>query len=170
MGVTYDSEILPTPAWGSSSGALVFQPSLENVSEELSLDRILIQDRIYRYAWAFDERQLTSLKNCFTENAVWEGDIQGVNAVAPIHGRETIATWLSGFWERQMDQRRHMIFDMVVINQSSERAEVIVSLALTSASAAKLSIVLTSFYRFEVVREEEIWRIAHLFEGFDVDF
>lgn len=170
MSPAYESGVFPTPAWGTLSGALALQPASGNVSTDFSLDRILILDRVFRYAWAFDERRLDALQNCFTENAVWEGNTQGRNPVSPIHGREAICRWLATFWERQSDQRRHMMFDVVVNSQTPESAQVLVSLALTSASAGKLSIVLTSFYRLEVVKVEQRWRIAHLFEGFDIEF
>lgn len=170
MKTSFESEPLPTPGWGSSSGALALKPASDNMISDFSLDRILILDRVFRYAWAFDERRLDALQNCFTQNAVWEGNTQGISPVPPIHGREAIASWLAAFWDRQSDQRRHMMFDVVVNDQTPETAQVLVSLALTSASEGKLSIVLTSFYRLEVVKVEQRWRIAHLFEGFDVDF
>ena len=131
---------------------------------------MLIVERLYRYAWAFDERQLEGLRNCFTENAVWEGDTCGVAPTLPIHGRDAITSWLADFWARQNDQRRHMMMSVVVDNQTSNSADVLALLALTSAGAANLSILLTSFYRLRLEKIENTWRIQHLFEGFDVDF
>jgi hypothetical protein len=53
---------------------------------------------------------------------------------------------------------------------SAESATAISSLLLTSASQGSLSLVLTSFYTFELVCSEGAWRIKKLFEGCDVPF
>jgi ketosteroid isomerase-like protein len=161
---------LPTPAWGSAGGFLQINQSTKDLDSDLALDRILIIDRIHRYAWAFDERRIDALNNCFTDDAVWEGNTQGVTPVLPFKGRTTITDWLSGFWAHQTDQRRHVMLNIVVDNQSADKADALVSLMLTAASQSKLEIVLTSFYKLHLEKESDIWRIAHLFEGFDVDF
>jgi hypothetical protein len=59
---------------------------------------------------------------------------------------------------------------VVVDQQTATTAEVLVHLVLTSAAGASLSIVLTSFYRMELVEQRGAWRIRRLFEGFDVAF
>jgi ketosteroid isomerase-like protein len=161
---------LPSPAWGSTGGFLQIDKSMKDLDSDLALDRIMISDRIYRYAWAFDERQIDALNNCFTEDAVWEGNTQGVTPVPPFRGRATITEWLSGFWANQSDQRRHVMVNIVIDNQSAEKADASVLLMLTAAEQSKLEIVLTSFYKFRLEKESGVWRIAHLFEGFDVDF
>jgi hypothetical protein len=144
---------LPSPAWGSTGGFLQIDKSMKDLDSDLALDRIMISDRIYRYAWAFDERQIDALNNCFTEDAVWEGNTQGVTPVPPFR-----------------DQRRHVMVNIVIDNQSAEKADASVLLMLTAAEQSKLEIVLTSFYKLRLEKESGVWRIAHLFEGFDVDF
>jgi len=161
---------LPTPAWGSSGSFLQINQAEKDLNLDLALDRLLIQDRIYRYAWAFDERHIDALNNCFTEDAVWEGNTQGVTPVPQFKGRTTITDWLSGFWANQSDQRRHVMVNIVIDNQSAEKADALVMLMLTAAEQSKLEIVLTSFYKLHLEKESGVWRIAHLFEGFDVDF
>jgi len=161
---------LPHPAWGSTGGFLQVNKPEKDSGSDLSLDRILIIDRIYRYAWAFDERQIEALNNCFTVDAIWEGNTQGVTPVPPIKGRTNITEWLSGFWANQRDQRRHVMVDIVIDNQSANNADALVLLMLTAASQSNLEIVLTSFYKLQLENESGTWRIAHLFEGFDVDF
>jgi len=132
--------------------------------------RAMIVERVHRYGWAFDERRREALASCFAENAVWEGNVQGAEPVGPIHGRDAIVTWLAGFWDRQEDQRRHLMPSVVVDRQTATTADVLVHLVLTSAAGASLSIVLTSFYRMELVEQRGGWRIRRLFEGFDVAF
>jgi hypothetical protein len=161
---------LPSPAWGSTGGFLQINQSVKDLDSDFALDRIMIIDRIYRYAWAFDERQIDALNNCFTADAIWEGNTQGVTPIPPFKGRTTITDWLSGFWATQTDQRRHVMVNIVINNQSANKAEALVLLMLTAASQSNLEIVLTSFYKLHLENESGTWRIAHLFEGFDVDF
>ena len=161
---------LPVPAWGSADNFIQINHSVKDLDIDLALDRILIMDRIYRYAWAFDERQIDALNNCFTVDAIWEGNTQGVTPVPPFKGRTTITDWLSGFWANQSDQRRHVMVNIVIDNQSADKADALVLLMLTAASQSNLEIVLTSFYKLRLEIDSGIWRIAHLFEGFDVDF
>ncbi len=158
------------PGWGSRSGFLAFPEAGPGSASTSPAVRMGVQDRIHRYAWAFDERRRDALENCFTEDAVWEGNTAAYEAVAPIHGRDAIVAWLSGFWTRQRDQRRHLMLSVIVSQETAESANAVASLALTAAEDAQLAIVLTSFYRFRMVRDCGTWRIAHLFEGFDVAF
>jgi hypothetical protein len=60
--------------------------------------------------------------------------------------------------------------NIVIDNQSAEKADAIVMLMLTAAEQSKLEIVLTSFYKLHLEKDSGVWRITHLFEGFDVDF
>jgi hypothetical protein len=130
----------------------------------------MIVERVHRYGWAFDERRRDALRTCFTEDAVWEGDVQGAEHIGPIRGREEIVDWLAGFWDRQTDQRRHLMPSVVVDRRGPTEADALAYLVLTSATGTSLTIVLTSFYRMRLVNQAGTWRIRHLFEGCDVAF
>lgn len=157
-------------AWGSEHGFVAIPDRHDDADGVTLLSRIEVRERIHRYAWAFDERRRDALADCFTGNAVWAGNTAGHTAVGPIRGRDAIVEWLSGFWGRQRDQRRHLMMSVLVSLDGPDAANALTSLALTAAQDSKIAIVLTSFYRFELVRDEGTWRIARLFEGFDADF
>lgn len=159
----------PPPSWGSAGGFLTFR-SGGNPDDRHALDAHLIQERIARYGWSFDERRADQLAQCFTEDALWWGNIAGTAPVEPVRGRDSIVTWLSDFWPRQSDQRRHLMTSVLIQDQSPSHASAICSLLLTSAQAATLSVVLTSFYRFALVKSSGVWQINELFEGCDVPF
>jgi predicted SnoaL-like aldol condensation-catalyzing enzyme len=155
--------------WGAAGGYLELGQAVQWPGDQAS-DRLAIGERIHRYAWAFDERRRDALGHCFTQAAVWEGNTAGNEPVPPIHGRDAIADWLAGFWTRQRDQRRHLMLNVLVSNQTAEEADALVSLALTAAENGAMAIVLTSFYRMQLAKSHGIWRIRHLFEGFDAAF
>jgi hypothetical protein len=130
---------------------------------------LLIAERINCYAWSFDERRAGLLADCFTDNAVWHGNLGGMEPVPPIHGRDEIVSWLCAFWDRQTDQRRHMLMSVEIDELTPTNATAVTSLLLTSVEA-ELKIALTSFYQMRLVRHNGEWLIDDLFEGGDVPF
>lgn len=160
----------PSPGWGAALGFLRFGGETPRVRGPDALAIQQITERVYRYGWSFDERRADLLRTCFTENASWSGNIAGVDEVEAVHGRDTIVTWLSGFWDRQTDQRRHHMMSVSVTMKDDDHAHACSSLLLTSVSGSSLAIVLTSFYRFDLEQSHDAWRISNLFEGCDVPF
>lgn len=159
----------PAPAWAHAAGLLELGDG-SAAPADASSDRLLILERIHRYCWGYDERRLEQLLDCFTADAVWEGNVMGETPIGPIRGREAIGEWLTGFWKHQHDQRRHMILNAIVEEQSEDSATVWTYLILMSAAAARVSVETTGFYRYDVECVDGIWRIAHLFAGFDAPF
>ena len=160
--------VSPSPGWGSAKGFLRFDSAAASVGSETALATQQIIERVSRYAWSFDERRADLLAECFTDDAVWSGDIAGERPVDSVRGRDAIVGWLSEFWPRQMDQRRHLMMSVSVTPKNETQATALSSLLLTSASSSTLSVVLTSFYQFELERSQGVWRISSLFEGCDV--
>lgn len=159
----------PLPGWGAALGFLNF-PESRHRSRGDALAIAAITELVHRYAWSFDERRADLLQDCFTPSATWSGSIGGTENIVPLRGRTAIVEWLSGFWRRQSDQRRHNMMSVSVTIEEDDRAIALSSLLLTSASEGIMEIVLTSFYRFELERVGEVWRISSLFEGCDVTF
>lgn len=135
-----------------------------------ALDRLEITERIYRYGWAFDELDREMLEDCFSLDAVWEGNIMGQTTVGPFQGRAAIVEWLAGFWAEQTDQRRHIFTNVIIQSLTADTATAHAYLILTAASNDTVTPVTTGPYRFELVREDQSWRLRRLFGGFDVPF
>jgi len=131
---------------------------------------MLFTERIARYCWAYDERRLAALANCFTENAVWEGNVSGRIPVGPFRGRTRIVEWLAQFWPHQHDQRRHMILNTIVEQQNPDTALTLSYLLLMSTSGSTPRIETCGFYRVEYHRTDGIWLIENLTAGFDAPF
>ena len=98
MQCSTDSTPIPEPGWGSLTGGLRVEPASNNDSPEFKLDRMLIVERLYWYAWAFGERQAFALADCLTEDATWEENIMDVTTVVPHVGRAAIVDFMTGFW------------------------------------------------------------------------
>jgi ketosteroid isomerase-like protein len=143
---------------------------MDHGSFELALDRILVAERIYRYGWAYDEKDPGLLADCFTEDGVWEGSIMGQVDVGPFEGRAAIAEWLGAFWDEQDDQRRHIFTNVIVQDLTADTAVAHAYLLLTGASDASMATITNGPYRFELVKEEDSWRLKRLVAGFDAPF
>jgi hypothetical protein len=130
-------------------------------------DRAEIVERIYRYGWGYDERDRELLSDCFIEEAVWEGNLMGTTPMGPFNGRDAIVAFLMEFWEVQVDQRRHIFTNVILQDLTATEATAHGYLLLTAAGDETMTPVTTGPYRFELVRQDDSWRIRRLVAGFD---
>jgi hypothetical protein len=158
------------PAWAHRCGMIRLGEAVVLPDPRALTDRILFSERIARYCWAYDERQLDLLADCFTEDGVWEGNVLGQIPVGPFKGRDAIRTWLSEFWPHQRDQRRHMILNTVVESQSEHAAATLSYLLLMSSDGERSRLETTGFYHVNYQRVGDTWKIMHLKAGFDAPF
>ena len=159
----------PEPGWGRATrhvrvGRLAFG------DPDRAVDRLDVVERVYRYGWAYDERDRDLLGDCFTDGAVWEGSIMGQQPVGPFTGRADIVAWLATFWDEQRDQRRHIFTNTIVTELGQDTATVHAYLMLTATSDKTLAPQTTGPSRFGLAREDDSWRISRLSAGFDAPF
>lgn len=65
--------------------------------------------------------------------------------VGPFRGRDAIRNWLSDFWPHQHDQRRHMILNTIVEQQSADSAVTLSYLLLMSSNGEAARLETTGF-------------------------
>lgn len=158
------------PAWAHAAGLLDLGAGTRPDGPNAALDRSLICERAARYCWAYDERRAELLADCFTEDAVWEGNVLGKVPIGPFRGRGPIIAWLTEFWPHQHDQRRHMILNTIVETQTDSTATTLSYLLLMASTGKVASIESMGFYRNDYRCEGGVWRIARLSAGFDKPF
>lgn len=169
--MTHAEELRPAPAWARNGGHTRLQPPAPPGGDGTAVDRLLIAERIARYGWSFDERDREGLGECFTEAGVWEAQIMGTEPVGPFAGREAITAFLTGFWEEQTDQRRHVFTNVVVDRLEADAAGAHAYLVLLASSDGALRTDTAGPYRFELAREGDgVWRLTRLVAGFDVPY
>ena len=159
----------PVPAWGHAHGLtrLLGPESWSSVPGAVIAE---IQQCINRYSWAFDDRQLDILGDCFLETATWEGSVMGEVRIGPFVGRDQILEYLSRFWKYQKDQRRHVFANLIVDSVDGGTAIAYSYLLLLGSSESSTRLESSGFYRFTLERREERWFIATLSAGFDAPF
>lgn len=158
------------PAWAHETGVLDIEPTATASPQEVR-SRVLLFDRMARYAWAFDERRPELLADCFTEDATWQADIHGDTVIGPFTGRDEVVRYMSSFWDDQLDQRRHMIMNPMITEQDDDAATILSYHLLVSATDAAITPVTCGFYRVRMRRSSDgIWRIGSLLAGYDLPF
>lgn len=155
------------PGWSHAAGLIDLCPGASGGD---ALARQLVVERVARYCWAYDERRADLLADCFTEDAVWEGNVLDAIPIGPFRTRTGIIDWLTGFWPHQHDQRRHMLLNNIVEQLDGDSALTLSYLLLMASDGRSSSIECTGFYRCEHVREGDTWRIARMTAGFDAPF
>ena len=164
------AEPLRVPAWAHTAGLLELGRAIPCEGAGATADRLLFCERIARYCWGYDERRLDLLAACFTEDAVWEGNVLGRIAIGPFVGRARIAAWLTEFWPHQHDQRRHMLLNTIVEAQTADTATTLSYLLLMGSDGKAAVVDSMGFYKVAYRREGAEWLISHLTAGFDKPF
>ena len=161
---------LPSPGWSTTTGRTSIHPERPRTDTTETLDRALICERINRYGWAFDERQLDQLVECFTEDGVWEGSVMGIDQYGPFIGRAAIHNFMAEFFPLQSDQRRHQFSNFVIDFESADRATAHAYLVLWGSENDHTQVVTAGPYRFVAVRDAGVWRLSELHGGWDSHF
>lgn len=83
-------------------------------------DRLAIFELLSRVAYAYDQRDLPGLAECFTPDARFSLHIAGTEPMAPCAGREAIMTLYRDAMAAQTDVRRHVISNPFFIETGIE--------------------------------------------------
>lgn len=163
-------DLNPLPSWGSDLGLIDLRGPSPVDSNDPTANRILAVETLYRYGWAYDERNYEVLAACFTEDTVFLGNVGGTVQIGPFNGRKAFLEWLTAFWGEQRDQRRHIVLNPVVDDLTDSTVSVSSLMLLTSTENATFKATTAGFYRTTMRKEEGIWRIATFTAGFDAPF
>lgn len=159
----------PVPGWARRTGHVTID-GLDPVDPSAAADRLAIVERVHLYGWGYDERDRDLLGECFTVDGTWEGHIMGADTVGPFRGRDAVVGFLTGFWDEQTDQRRHIFTNVVVSDLTGADAVAHAYLMLTASTDGAMKPVTNGPYRLELGQEDGIWRISRLAAGFDAPF
>lgn len=158
------------PGWSRLIGLSALGKSASS-TEDHTLTRSLLIDRIHRYGWAVDERDTEGVADCFTEHAIWEGWQRGHTHVEPRTGRTAITEHMRSLWASRSEQRRHIFTNEVIDVIGGAQARAHAYLVLLSSTVESTALVSTGPYRFDLEREiDHVWRISHLVGGWDTPF
>ena len=123
--------------------------------------RAEIENVLGRAAWGYDEDDVDLIAAQFTQDAVLTLQIgRDGDPIGPFDGRAAIRTMHADSLAGQTDQRRHNLSNLVVVSESADAAETTTNLTLLSVENGALRTLSSGWYRDELRRESDGWRIA----------
>jgi hypothetical protein len=168
---TTDTHLRPEPTWASKHGHIALAGPVPGANGGRELDRLLAIETIHRFAFAFGERNLEVLRDTFTADATFAADIGGGQPVGPYEGRDTVVSWLTSYWDRQTDQRRHLVTNPAVDGLTDASVTVTAILTLVASANGAMRAITAGFYRCELRKEDDgAWRIARFGAGYDTQY
>ena len=155
--------IVAEPGWGAKY--------LPGAAGELGPDAMAqfaaVQRTVNRYALAYDQRDLATLKEVLTPDAEWAATVAGQSGFGPFVGLEAIIEFMASAMAAQPDQRRHMLANHVLRDCENGTARLDAYLTLVSAVGGRSRVLTTGFYSFWLRLADGQWQIERLFLGLD---
>ena len=133
-------------------------------------DRLAIFELLSRVAYAYDQRDLPGLAECFTPDARFSLHIAGAEPMAPFEGREAIMTLYRDAMATQTDVRRHVISNPFFIEagdktgiktgiETGAEPTVVSNLTLLATEDGQCRLLCTGVYRDTLRRVDSRWRL-----------
>ena len=137
-------------------------------------DRLAIFELLSRVAYAYDQRDLPGLAECFMPDARFSLHIAGAEPMAPCEGREAIMTLYRDAMAAQTDVRRHVISNPFFIETGVETGiesgiesgaetgaepTVVSNLTLLATEDGHSRLLCTGVYRDTLRRVDSRWRL-----------
>ena len=137
-------------------------------------DRLAIFELLSRVAYAYDQRDLPGLAECFTPDARFSLHIAGAEPMAPCAGREAIMTLYRNAMAAQTDVRRHVISNPFFIEtgiktgietgiktgvETGAEPTVVSNLTLLATEDGQCRLLCTGVYRDTLRRVDSRWRL-----------
>ena len=118
--------------------------------------RTEVENTLFAYAHAYDENDMDTLADCFTEDA------QVLMHDGPLSGREAVRERLgSNRAAMAADQQpRHVIGTVVLESESPAEVRARAYLIFSIARPGSVEVVTTAVYHDRLVLEGDRWRIA----------
>lgn len=149
--IAKDAKALLTYAPKSNPGAADFNAA----------DRLAIANQIYAYAFAYDNYEAEAWFKLFTADAVFVAGVPGMGAVS------FTGPGFRTFWTERMKEfsssgnlRRHLMTNILFLDQTADTAHVSVTGLLTNAKDGKVFTAVSSLnYEGWLVKGPDGWKI-----------
>lgn len=124
-------------------------------------DRFSIHDLLMRASYALDVRDMSTLAQCFSADAVLEIRISGTEGEPRFEGREAIMGLMQNAADTQTDVRRHVTTNVLIEATGPGAANSIANLTLTAVEHGAIRLVTSGYYRDQLVKSGGVWVIRH---------
>jgi hypothetical protein len=157
----------PTLGWGHMIGELALPGQRRPAADPLL--RAELEDLLANLCWALDERRADLLADVLCERFVWRGSIAGSHELGPVEGREAFIGWQRRLWDAEAgEQPRHLVMNTVHAGDPAGPPRTSSYVLLVANRGEAHRSVASGFVTAVFAWEEERWRIAELFTGWDL--
>ncbi len=122
-------------------------------------DKQSIGELLNRSAYALDMRVKDMLANCFAEDAQFTLKIADADLVGPFVNRDGIMQLMTGSFEEQTDQRRHVVSNVFFEEEGADSAIVVSNLTLFGTEDGSIRLISAGVYRDAVVKRDGQWQL-----------
>ena len=158
----------PRQGWAHQDRFVDLQPSRRGNPDE-AIDRLMIGEAFSRWGIGFDEGRADVIASIFTDDGIMESMEGSGTPTLTVRGAQEIGAAMVRFQQRQADQRRHSMTNVVVESLTSDRAVALAYGIVTMAKNGKLELAASVIYRGELRKEADgIWRFSRFSVGMDI--
>lgn len=154
--------------WAHRAGLFDLAPAEPDVPHLLTAeDRAVIQELFARYAIAYDERRLDVLRDCFTEDGVYQVQM-GSRVLARFEGADQAVAGMSSVMQEQgPDQRRHVMTNLVLHPAGDGAVSAIAYATVIVTTDAGPALGAAAIYGTTVIRDAGTWKFRKVMLGMD---
>ena len=122
-------------------------------------DRDAIDNVLTSWALGYDDRLPALMEACFTSDATMTLHIGDAETMGPYVGRAEVMKHFTDHHEIQTDQRRHVVTNLIVSDETADSANTTSCLTLLVVEDGVSRVQATGVYRDAFVLEVDRWRI-----------
>ncbi|MFK8019939.1 MAG: nuclear transport factor 2 family protein [Pseudomonadales bacterium] len=122
-------------------------------------DKQDISELLSRSSYALDMRIENMLAECFAEDAQFTLKIGDADLVGPFVNRDGIMQLMTGSFEEQTDQRRHVVSNVFFETSAVGDATVVSNLTLFGTEDGSIRLISAGVYRDDVVKRDGKWQL-----------
>ena len=155
----------PPRAWLTDAKILDLAPvALSTASNPI--DYLLVQDVINRWGIAYDEGRLDIIEELFTDDAAYIVYRGTPEPIIDMQGRTNILESVRTVMQRQNDQRRHAVSNIVLNALSDDRAKA-VAYGIVAIPGDEIIIGASVAYSADLRKEDGRWRFSRFAVAMD---
>lgn len=133
-------------------------------------DRAAIENAINNFALGYDSRDEKRMAGSFTDDCVLTMQIAGGDVIGPFEGHAAVMKLFIDSLAQQDDQRRHVTTNIVVDDETDDRATAWSYLTLVTVKDGALKVISSGVYKDEVVRVDGSWKVRRRHIALDLPY
>jgi len=154
--------------WAHRAGLIDLGTASSDIPRTLAAeDRIAIQELFARYAIAYDERRMDILRDCFTDDGIYQVQM-GAQVLARFEGADQAVAGMGSVMQEQGPaQRRHLMTNLVLEPVGDGVVSAVAYAAVIVMTDAGPTVGAAAVYGATVARTGGAWKFRHVSLGMD---